>query len=68
MLPRNAKDEDKVKAIAYLEEYVYLDKDKQELQKRDVTKFNAIIQELKCKPRAKDLKQLVEFNKILDGT
>ena len=65
LLPRNAKDEDKVKAIAYLEEYLL---NEQELQKRDVTKFNAIIQELKREPAEKDLKQLVEFNKILDGT
>jgi MoaA/NifB/PqqE/SkfB family radical SAM enzyme len=62
LLPRNAKD--KVKAIAYLEEYL----NEQELQKRDVTKFNAIIQELKREPAEKDLKQLAEFNKILDGT
>jgi len=65
LLPRNAKDDDKVKAIAYLEEYLLKE---QKLQRRDVTKFNAIIQELKREPAEKDLKQLVEFNKILDGT
>jgi len=65
LLPRNADPNDKVKAIKYLEEYL---SNEQELQKRDITKFNAIIQELKREPRQKDLKQLVEFNKILDGT
>ena len=65
LLPRNADPNDKVKAIKYLEEYL---SNEQELQNRDVTKFKAIIQELKYEPNEKDLIQLAEFNKILDGT
>ena len=58
-----ASDNDKAKAIKYLEAYMEIDEG---LQKRDYAKFKTIIKELQ--QPAEDRYKLEQFNKVFHGT
>ena len=61
--PRNASDNNKAKAIKYLDTYM---ETAEGLHKRDYAKFKTIIKELQ--QPAEDRYKLEQFNKVFDGT